>query len=87
MASRTVTVGQGVGLHARPAAQFVQAATRSNSTVTVSKGDAEPVSAASILKVISLDVRAGDEVVLTAEGDDAEQTLETLAELVSRDDA
>lgn len=87
MPSRTITVGRGVGLHARPAAQFVQAATRAGGSVTVAKGDGEPVSAASILKVISLDVRAGDEVVLTADGDDAEQILDTLAELVSRDDA
>ena len=41
--------------------------------------------ARSILSVLALDARGGDEVVLTAEGDGADQALDELAALVARD--
>lgn len=85
MAERRVSVGSKVGLHARPAALFVQAAARQPVRVTVAKDGTEPVSAASILAVLGLDVRGGDEVILSAEGEGAEAALDELAELVAKD--
>lgn len=85
MAERRVSVGSKVGLHARPAALFVQAAARQPVRVTVAKDGTEPVSAASILAVLGLDVRGGDEVILSAEGEGAEAALAALAELVAKD--
>ncbi|GAA1757416.1 MULTISPECIES: HPr family phosphocarrier protein [Streptomonospora] len=81
MAQRRITVQSEVGLHARPAALFVEAATKGGSEVTVAKGDGAPVSAKSILAVMGLDVRKGDEIVITAEGEDAEALLDRLAEI------
>jgi phosphocarrier protein HPr len=73
MPERRVVIGSKVGLHARPAAMFVQAA------------GGDPVDARSILSVLALDARGGDEVVLAAEGDGADQALDELAALVARD--
>lgn len=85
MPTKTVTVGSKVGLHARPAALFVQAATRAGIPVFIAKPGQEPADARSILSVLALDARGGDQVVLTAEGEGAEAALETLAELVATD--
>lgn len=71
MAERIVDVPAGVGLHARPAALFVQAAAAAGVPVTVGRPDGDPVDARSILAVLSLDVRGGEQVVLRTDGDDA----------------
>ncbi len=85
MAERRVTVGSRIGLHARPAAMFVQTAAKQPVKITVSKEGKQPVDARSILSVLGLDVRGGEEVILVADGDGAEQALDELAALVARD--
>jgi phosphocarrier protein HPr len=85
MPERRVVVGSKVGLHARPAAMFVQAAAKQPLKVTIAKSGGDPVDARSILSVLALDARGGDEVVLAADGDGADQALDELAALVSRD--
>ena len=85
MPERRVAVGSKVGLHARPAAMFVQAAAKQPVKVTIAKTGGDPVDARSILSVLALDARGGDEVVLAAEGDGADQALDELAALVARD--
>jgi len=85
MPERRVVVGSKVGLHARPAALFVQAAAKQAVQVTIAKGDKAPVDAKSILKVLSLDARGGEEVILAAEGDGAEDALDALAAVVAAD--
>ncbi|MDA8371315.1 MAG: HPr family phosphocarrier protein [Nocardiopsaceae bacterium] len=79
MPERRITVESEVGLHARPAALFVEAASKAEGNVTVAKGGGAPVSAKSILAVMGLDVRNGDEIVISADGDGAEELLDTLA--------
>ena len=85
LTSRTVRIGSAHGLHARPAKMFAQAAKDAGIPITVSKGSGSPVNAASILGVIALGVEQGDYVTLTADGEGAEDTLDTLAELLSTD--
>jgi phosphocarrier protein len=85
MSERTVTIGSRVGLHARPASLFVQAAARQPVPVKVGKPGDDPVDARSILSVIALDARGGDVIVLTAEGDGADAALDELAALVASD--
>jgi phosphocarrier protein HPr len=85
MAEKTVTVGSSVGLHSRPAALFVQAVARQPVKVKIAKAGGDPVDARSILLVLGLDARGGEEVVLSAEGDGAEQALEELATVVATD--
>jgi phosphocarrier protein HPr len=85
MPERRVVIGSKVGLHARPAAMFVQAAAKQPVKVTIAKTGGDPVDARSILSVLALDARGGDEIVLVAEGDGADQALDELAALVARD--
>lgn len=85
MFERRAVIGSAVGLHARPAAVFVQAAVRSPVAVTIAKGDGEPVDARSILFVLTLGAAQGDEVVLRAEGAGAEEALDSLVALLEQD--
>lgn len=85
MTQRTVIVGSRVGLHARPASLFVQAAARQPAKVTIAKPGGDAVDARSILLVLGLDVRGGQEVILTADGDGAEETLAELTALLATD--
>jgi phosphocarrier protein HPr len=82
---RTAIVASTVGLHARPAAVFVKAAGEQPAKVRIRKGDGEPVDAASILSIMTLGVEHGDEVVLSAEGDGADASLDALVTLLERD--
>jgi phosphocarrier protein len=84
-ATKTVRIGSAHGLHARPAKLFAQAAKNAGIPVTIAKGDAKPVNAASILGVISLGIDQGDEVTLTADGDGAEGIVDSLSELLATD--
>jgi phosphocarrier protein HPr len=85
MAQRTVTVGSAVGLHARPASLLVQAAGRQPVPVTIAKAGGSPVDARSILSVLALDARHGDEITLAADGDGADAAVTELADLVAAD--
>jgi phosphocarrier protein HPr len=85
MPERTVVVGARTGLHARPAALFVQAATRLPVKVTVAREGSPPVDARSLLSVLSLGAKHGDTVVLSAGGEGAEAAVEELAQLVASD--
>lgn len=85
MVERETTIGPEEGLHARPAAQFVKKAKEFDSEIVVIKGERE-ANAKSSLKIMSLGAKKGDEIVIRAEGDDAEEAVETLVELISKDE-
>jgi phosphocarrier protein len=84
---RRATVASKVGLHARPAAIFVKAASEQPASVTIVKAgsDADPVDASSILGIMTLGAEFGDEVILASEGEGADESLEALAALVATD--
>jgi phosphocarrier protein len=77
----TVTLLNKVGLHARPAALFVQTSNKFKSRITVKKGEKE-VDAKSILGVLSLGAEFGSIITIKANGDDAYEAVKTLFELV-----
>ena len=83
MTERNVKIESRVGLHARPAALFVQTAAKAPMDVTVAKRGGDPVNAKSILAVLGLDARHGEEVVLSAAGDGADELLDSLEALLS----
>ena len=85
MPTRTVTVGSSSGLHARPAKIFVEAAAKAPVKVTIRSGDRKPVPARSMLSVLALGAKQGTEVILEAEGDGADEALDSLAELLAKD--
>ena len=84
-AQRTATIASSVGLHARPAALFVQAAGETGLDVEIGRPGEDAVDATSILGVMALGAKFGEEVVLTADGDGADEALDGLVALLSRD--
>ena len=81
---RTVTLGSKSGLHARPAAVFVQQAKGFQSQITLSKND-KTANGKSILSILTLGAEQGDQVVLKVEGDDAQSAIDNLAPLLEGD--
>ncbi|MEX2690513.1 MAG: HPr family phosphocarrier protein [Candidatus Njordarchaeum guaymaensis] len=71
-----------VGLHARPAALFVKTARKFKSKISVEK-NGQVVDAKNILGVLSLGAEMGDEIKIIAEGEDAQEAIKTLSELVN----
>lgn len=84
MISRSVVVASSVGLHARPAAVLADAVDESGVDIVISF-DGEEADAASLLEIMTLGVRHGDEVTLSTEDDNAGAVLDSLVELLSRD--
>ena len=76
-----ITIVNELGLHARPAAEFVIAAKAFRSQIWLVKGE-ERFSAASILEVLCANLNCGDTAVIEAEGRDAEEAVKRLSELV-----
>jgi phosphotransferase system HPr (HPr) family protein len=84
--SRRVTVKNKQGLHARPAALFVQIANKYEADISVSK-DNEVVNGKSIMGILMLGVESGSEINIKAEGQDAAQAISELEELISKEDS
>ena len=73
-----MTVIDESGLHARPAARFVQAASRFASRIVIRSGDRE-ADAKSLISLLGLTVRLSSVITVMAEGSDAEAALVSLA--------
>jgi phosphocarrier protein len=80
--SRTVTIVNQRGLHARAAAKFVRLAGTFDAAVTVANEENE-VSALSIMGLMMLAAGRGNEVTLRASGRQAQEALDALTELVA----
>ena len=82
-ASRDIVVSNTLGLHARPAMQFVDLANQFTSDIKVIKGGEEPGEAdgKSVMQMIILAAIQGTPMTITAEGEDAEEAVARLAQL------
>jgi len=80
MSERIVTVVPEAGLHARPAAKFVETVNEHEADVRVAPadGDDDLVAAGSMIAITSLGVGSGDGVRIVAEGEDAHEALDAL---------
>ena len=76
-----------VGLHARPASEFVKMASRFKSKILARNvtRDTASVDAKSILSVLALGVEKGHEIELAGDGEDEEQAIKSLRELIESD--
>ena len=81
MFTQEVTVNNEVGLHARPATYFIQKANEFKSGTWVEKEERR-VNAKSLLGVLSLGIVKGTTITLIADGPDAKEAVEALAQLV-----
>jgi phosphotransferase system HPr (HPr) family protein len=82
---KDITVLHKQGLHARPAALFVQIASKYGSNVTVSK-DGESVNGKSIMGILMLGVQHNSEINISCDGEDAEQLLNELEEFLTNNE-
>lgn len=80
---REVTIGNKLGLHARPAAMFVRIANRFSSDIWVEK-DGEEINGKSIMGLMLLAAGCGSKLKITAEGDDAEDAIKEIEALIAR---
>ena len=83
MTSRTVTVTNPLGLHARAAARFVHTASAFQSRVRVARGDRE-IDGKSIMGLLLLTAAQGTSVTISADGVDEADAIATLRSLVER---
>ena len=83
VAKRTVTIVHRQGLHARPAALFVELAKRFTSRVTVRKGR-KVVDGKSIMGLLTLAANQGARISITTDGPDAVSALERLIDLLTK---
>ena len=81
MMSRSVTVTNPLGLHARAAARFVHLATRFSSQIRVAR-DAKVMDGKSIMGILLLAAARGSTLTISAEGDDEASAVEALTQLV-----
>ncbi len=82
MVSRSVTIQNNVGLHARPATFFIQKANSYKCSIWVEKEDCR-VNAKSLLGVLSLGIVKGTTITLIADGADESEAVSGLIELVN----
>lgn len=85
MSSRTATIASSVGLHARPAALFVKKVTATGIPVTIGKEGGKTVNAASMLAIMALGAKYGDEVILNADGEGSNAVLDDLVAFLEID--
>ena len=79
---KKLTIKNKLGLHARPAALFVQLANKFDSKITVKKGEDAVTDAKSILGVLTLAAGYGSEILIRVEGEDAQTALDEIEKLV-----
>ena len=81
MTSRSVTVVNRLGIHARAAAKFVHVATRFGARISVAR-DGREVDGKSIMGILLLAAARGTTILITADGTDETSAIEALAALV-----
>ena len=79
-----VVIKNPQGLHARPAAMFVQIASKYNSNIALQKGE-ERVNGNSIMGILTLGIEQNAKVVLEADGDDADEVVTELTQLLTKE--
>ena len=83
MPSKIVAVGSRVGLHARPASILVKAAASAGVPVTIGRVGDKAVNAASMLSVLALGVKMGEEIeIIVGDAPNADEVLDTIATVI-----
>lgn len=81
---RTFVITNKLGLHARPAALFVQTANRFESAIEIQK-DSVVIDGKSIMGIMTLAAEMGSSIMIRATGKDAKEALDALAKLIESD--
>ena len=81
--SKTVTIVNRKGLHARPAAAFVKLANQFNSKIRIQEGE-KNVDGKSIMGMMMLAASQGTQIIINADGTDESHAIEELSNLVAQ---
>ena len=81
MYEEKVTLVNEIGLHARPASIFIREAVKHGCDINVEK-DGRVYNAKSIMSVLSMSAGKGEEIIIKAQGDDEEEAVKSLVDLV-----
>ena len=81
-ATTTITIQNRLGMHARPAMLFAEIAGKFSAEITVGRAEADVVDAKSIMQLMMLAATQGTDLVITANGDDADKAIDELSTLV-----
>ena len=84
MVERKLIIQNKYGLHARPAVEFVQIASKYTADITISKDGVE-VNGKSMMGVLMLAADKGSEVILKAKGKDEDELIEALTDLLMKE--
>jgi phosphocarrier protein len=82
---KELTVKNRQGLHARPAALFVQVANKFDSRITVKRDD-EEVNGKSIMGILMLGAERDSIIIIEAEGEDADLAIQELEKIVTSEE-
>ena len=85
LVKKKLTVKNKQGLHARPAALFVQIANKFDSRITV-KRDKEEVNGKSIMGILMLGAEKGTQIVVEVEGEDAHLAISELEKILTNEE-
>lgn len=84
MTTKTTKIINKTGLHARPASEFVQAAGKFDSKITIKRvSEEDAMNAKSIIILLSLGLCQGEEVEISADGPDEEEAVNKLVDLIN----
>jgi phosphotransferase system HPr (HPr) family protein len=83
MPTQEFTITNKLGIHARPAAQFVKTANGYDAEITVEK-DGEEIDGKSIMGLMMLAAGHGSMLTITTEGNDADELLKAVGDLIAR---
>jgi len=83
IATQTVKITNRLGMHARPAMLFAEVAGKFTATITVGHPESDKVDAKSIMQLMMLAATEGTTLTINADGDDADDAISKLIELVS----
>jgi len=82
---KEITIINKQGLHARPAALFVQIAAKFDSNITVSK-DSEKVNGKSIMGILMLAAECESRIKIEIDGEDAQKAMDELAAFLKKEE-
>ena len=83
MAAKRIIIHNETGLHARPATEFVQLAGKFKARIELQRaGEDDWYNAKSIIMLMTLGLTQGEQAILRAEGEDAQEAVDALAALI-----
>lgn len=85
MITKTVKVISKDGIHMRPCGMIVDAAQSYDCDITITKNDGQEADAKSMMSITMLAILHGEEITIIANGDDEDNAVDAIVELIESD--